>query len=193
MSSSNPSITIIGSLNYDLVTYTNKVPQGGETYQANSFETHVGGKGLNESIAVAKLTPKNSVLLSSTTTTTTTTSGDGDGAIRMVGKIGDDSFGQQLKQFLIDNKVNVDHVHTVNNQTSGVAVILVEEETGENRILITLGANGELKLDDKEYESIFPKTTGSITTTTTTTKEGRGYLSFVILQNEYPDTVKSIN
>lgn len=192
MSSSNPSITIIGSLNYDLVTYTNKVPQGGETYQANSFETHVGGKGLNESIAVAKLTPKNSVLLSSTTTTT---SGDGDGAIRMVGKIGDDSFGQQLKQFLIDNKVNVDHVHTVNNQTSGVAVILVEEETGENRILITLGANGELKLDDKEYESIFPKTTGSITTTTTTTtKEGEGgYLSFVILQNEYPDMVKSIN
>lgn len=194
MSSSNPSITIIGSLNYDLVTYTNKVPQGGETYQANSFETHVGGKGLNESIAVAKLTPKNSVLLSSTasssSSTTTTTSGDGDGAIRMVGKIGDDSFGQQLKQFLIDNKVNVDHVHTVNNQTSGVAVILVEEETGENRILITLGANGELKLDEKEYESIFPKTTGSITTT----KEGEGgYLSFVILQNEYPDTVKSIN
>ena len=198
MSSSNPSITIIGSLNYDLVTYTNKVPQGGETYQANSFETHVGGKGLNESIAVAKLTPKNSVLLSSTasssSSSTTTTSGDGDGAIRMVGKIGDDSFGQQLKQFLIDNKVNVDHVHTVNNQTSGVAVILVEEETGENRILITLGANGELKLDDKEYESVFPKTTGSITTTTTTTKEGEGgYLSFVILQNEYPDTVKSIN
>lgn len=193
MSSSNPSITIIGSLNYDLVTYTNKVPQGGETYQANSFETHVGGKGLNESIAVAKLTPKNSVLLSSTTTTTTTTSGDGDGAIRMVGKIGDDSFGQQLKQFLIDNKVNVDHVHTVNNQTSGVAVILVEEETGENRILITLGANGELKLDEKEYESIFPKTTGSITTTTTTKEGEGGYLSFVILQNEYPDTVKSIN
>lgn len=192
MSSSNPSITIIGSLNYDLVTYTNKVPQGGETYQANSFETHVGGKGLNESIAVAKLTPKNSVLLSSTSSSSsTTTSGDGDGAIRMVGKIGDDSFGQQLKQFLIDNKVNVDHVHTVNNQTSGVAVILVEEETGENRILITLAANGELKLDDKEYESIFPKTTGSITTTT---KEGEGgYLSFVILQNEYPDMVKSIN
>lgn len=191
MSSSNPSITIIGSLNYDLVTYTNKVPQGGETYQANSFETHVGGKGLNESIAVAKLTPKNSVLLNGSSSTTTTS---GDGAIRMVGKIGDDSFGQQLKQFLIDNKVNVDHVHTVNNQTSGVAVILVEEETGENRILITLGANGELKLDDKEYESIFPKTTGSITTTTTTTKEGEGgYLSFVILQNEYPDTVKSIN
>lgn len=192
MSSSNPSITIIGSLNYDLVTYTNKVPQGGETYQANSFETHVGGKGLNESIAVAKLTPKNSVLLSSTSSSSST-SGDSDGAIRMVGKIGDDSFGQQLKQFLIDNKVNVDHVHTVNNQTSGVAVILVEEETGENRILITLGANGELKLDDKEYESIFPKTTGSITTTTTTKEGEGGYLSFVILQNEYPDTVKSIN
>ena len=67
------SITIIGSLNYDLVTYTNKVPQGGETYQANSFETHVGGKGLNESIAVAKLTPKNSVLLSSTVSSSSST------------------------------------------------------------------------------------------------------------------------
>ena len=182
-----PSITIIGSLNYDLVTYTNKIPQGGETYQANSFETHVGGKGLNESIAVAKLTPKNSVLLSSTSssssTTTTTTSGDGDGAIRMVGKIGDDSFGQQLKQFLIDNKVNVDHVITVINQTSGVAIILVEQNNnGENRILIIPGANGELKLDDKEYETIFSKNKGN-----------DEFNSFVILQNEYPDTIKSIN
>ena len=49
--------------------------------------------------------------MNGSSSSTTTTSGDGDGAIRMVGKIGDDSFGQQLKQFLIDNKVNVDHVH----------------------------------------------------------------------------------
>ena len=111
----------------------------------------------------------------------------------MVGKIGDDSFGQQLKQFLIDNKVNVDHVHTVNNQTSGVAVILVEEETGENRILITLGANGELKLDDKEYESIFPKLLEASPPPPPPPPKKGGVSLIVILQNEYPDTVKSIN
>ncbi|OVF07786.1 putative ribokinase [Clavispora lusitaniae] len=47
-------ITVIGSLNYDLVTYTDKVPEAGETFQANAFENHHGGKGLNEALACAK-------------------------------------------------------------------------------------------------------------------------------------------
>lgn len=42
-------------MNYDLVTYTDKVPDAGETFQANTFENHLGGKGLNESLACARL------------------------------------------------------------------------------------------------------------------------------------------
>ncbi|EMG49707.1 RBK1 Ribokinase [Candida maltosa Xu316] len=150
---SKPTVTVIGSLNYDLVTFTKKVPEGGETYQADAFETHMGGKGLNEAIAVSRLSPPDSI------------------ETKMIGNVGTDEFGHTLKQYLIDNGVNVDQVATVEG-SSGVAVILVEEDSGENRILITPGANGKLKPRDEDYEKI----TGS----------------FVILQNEYPDTLKSI-
>lgn len=153
------SITIIGSLNYDLVTYTSRVPEGGETAQANSFENHLGGKGLNEAIAAARLTPNNTI------------------AVRMIGNVGDDSFGKELKQALIDAKADVQYVKTIENISSGVAVIIVED-SGENRILITAGANGELKPTPQDYETYFPKVDET---------------GFVMLQNEYPATVESIN
>lgn len=155
------TITIIGSLNYDLVTFTDSVPEGGETFQANSFENHLGGKGLNEAIATARLSD--------------TSSGS---KIRMVGNIGNDSFGKELKQALVDSGVDTKYVRTIENESSGVAVIIVEEG-GENRILITPGANGKLKPTDEDYETYFPTNT-----------EGE---EFVILQNEYPDTIKSIS
>ncbi|CAK9436833.1 uncharacterized protein LODBEIA_P13550 [Lodderomyces beijingensis] len=152
-----PIVTVIGSLNYDLVTFTNKVPQAGETYQANAFETHMGGKGLNEAVAVSRLSPPGQV------------------HTRMVGRIGSDDFGRGLKQCLVDAGVDVSFVGTVEG-SSGVAVILVEKD-GENRILITSGSNGQLKLSDAEYEEIF-----------------RGVESgFVVLQNEYPDTARTIS
>ncbi|EGW32547.1 ribokinase [Spathaspora passalidarum NRRL Y-27907] len=153
-----PIITVIGSLNYDIVTYTPIVPNAGQTVQANSFETHPGGKGLNEALACARLS-------------------ESDNIIRMIGNIGDDSFGSQLKSILVKNDVDVNWVKTVPG-SSGVAVILVEENAGgENRILITPGANGELKPTEQEYQVYFPKSEDC---------------TFVVLQNEYPDTIKSI-
>lgn len=154
-------VTVIGSLNYDLVTYTDKVPAGGETFLANSFENHLGGKGLNEAIATSRLFDKS-----------------GDGHVRMIGNIGDDSFGKELKQSLQDNGVDIKFVKTIEGLSSGVAVILVETN-GENRILITSGANGELKPTNEDYENYF--------------KQSKSMeKQFVILQNEYPDTIKSI-
>lgn len=150
------TITIIGSLNYDLVTFTKKVPAAGETYQANSFENHLGGKGLNEALAVARLSPK-------------------EISTRMIGNVGNDTFGKELKLALVDSKVDVQFVNTIEGQSLGVAVILVEEG-GENRILITAGANGELKPTPQQYAQYFEE-------------QQDGY---VILQNEYPDTVKTM-
>lgn len=152
-------ITIIGSLNYDLVTYTAVIPESGETIQSNSFEKHLGGKGLNEALACARLrkTEKTNV--------------------RMVGKVGSDSFGLELKQALLDASVDMSHVATIEGESSGVATILVEE-SGENRILIVAGANGQLKPTAAEYERIFPA------------PETESH--YVILQNEYPHTIQSI-
>jgi len=152
-------ITIIGSLNYDLVTYTNKVPEAGETYSANSFENHLGGKGLNEALACARLS-KNAA-----------------NHVRMVGNVGSDGFGKELRQALVDAKVDTKYIQTLNDVPSGVAVILVET-SGENRILITAGANGELKPSDADYEQYFGDQSGSC--------------DYVVLQNEYPHTRQSI-
>ncbi|OBA19089.1 Ribokinase-like protein [Metschnikowia bicuspidata var. bicuspidata NRRL YB-4993] len=152
-------ITIIGSLNYDLVTFTDKVPEGGETLQANSFENHLGGKGLNEALACARL------------------SLNGRSDVRMIGNIGADAFGRELKQTLVDANVDTKYVRTIKNQSSGVAVILVET-SGENRILITAGANGDLKPTCEEFETFFEDSS----------TEG----DFVILQNEFPHTLESI-
>lgn len=153
-------ITIIGSLNYDLVTFTDKVPEGGETFQANSFENHLGGKGLNEALACARLSEK------------------GGSGVRMVGNIGADSFGHELKQALVDAKVDTKYIKTIENQSSGVAVILVET-SGENRILITAGANGDLKPKSEDFETYF--------------QDSNSQGDFVILQNEFPFTLETID
>lgn len=146
-------------MNYDLVTFTTKVPEGGETFQADAFENHLGGKGLNEAIATARL------------------NGSQQTTVRMVGKVGGDSFGKELKGALVESDVDVTYVDTVDGVSLGVAVIIVEL-LGENRILITPGANGELKPTVEEYNDIF----------------GGDHLpEFVMLQNEYPDTIKTID
>lgn len=153
-------ITIIGSLNYDLVTYTDKVPEGGETYQANGFENHLGGKGLNEALACAKLR-------SSQNTT-----------VKMVGNVGADTFGTELKGALVDANVDTRYVKTLSDYSSGVAVIIVEA-SGENRILITAGANGQLKPTAEDLQGYFEQSNASG--------------DFLVLQNEFPFTRETID
>lgn len=156
------AITVIGSLNYDLVTYTDRIPHAGETFRANSFETHAGGKGLNQTIALAKLRHP-----------------DTEYTVRMIGKVGEDSFGEQLLNVLQNNKVDVSDVQAIENESTGTATIIVEElNGGQNRILLTEGANGKTVYSEGELTSVFKKINS---------KDFKDLRHLVVLQHEIPE------
>lgn len=137
------TITIIGSLNTDLVTHTPRVPTGGETLTATSFTTGPGGKGANQAVACARLSHPNPA--------TSVPSDDDEAiAVKMIGSVGTDAFGPTLLASLEANRVDASGVRTVPGQSTGVAVILVETGSGENRILLNPGANHALQPRDFE-------------------------------------------
>ncbi|MCM3162326.1 ribokinase [Metabacillus litoralis] len=115
-----PKILVIGSINMDLVTQTKIVPKTGETVLGTSFLTVPGGKGANQAIAAAKL-----------------------GAdVTMLGCIGDDAFGIELKQNLNKQGVTTKFIKTIPNESSGIASITLSE--GDNSIIVVPGANNGL-------------------------------------------------
>lgn len=123
-----PQISVIGSLNKDLVTRTSRIPSAGETLTSESFATGSGGKGANQAVACARL-GKHDVHSS------------GKVMVRMIGAVGDDAFGVDLVDGLHRDGINTDGVQILSHRKTGVSVIIVEEETGENRILFSPGAN----------------------------------------------------
>ncbi|KAF8860394.1 Ribokinase-like protein [Acephala macrosclerotiorum] len=127
-----PIITVIGSLNADLTTYTSRIPNGGETLHANSFKVSSGGKGGNQACACAKLSRKYDDLQT------------GSVLVKMVGAVGNDAHGSMLLQDLQSTGIDTSGVAVKGDVETGVAVILVEAESGENRILLSAGANYSL-------------------------------------------------
>jgi ribokinase len=131
-----PIITVIGSLNADLTAYTSRIPNGGETLHANSFQIGSGGKGGNQACACAKLS-RNSQDVQ-----------NGSAIIEMVGAVGKDMYGRMLLDSLQATGVVTSGVRIKEGFETGVAVILVEETSGENRILLNAGANYALNMTD---------------------------------------------
>ncbi|MGD0132189.1 MAG: ribokinase [Bryobacteraceae bacterium] len=122
------SIVVIGSLNMDFVLTVEHLPLPGETILASSFRTVPGGKGANQAYAAAKL------------------AGSGT-AVRMIGRVGADSFGTVLKTNLADVGVDVRGVLETDAIATGVACIHVDD-AGQNSITVAPGANGVLSARD---------------------------------------------
>lgn len=120
----NGKILVIGSLNMDLVVQTKQCPERGETLIGRAFNQIPGGKGANQAVAAGKL----------------------GGNVSMIGSCGKDSFGEALLENLKNSRVNTDSIFRVDTST-GIASIIVEEESGDNRIIVVQGANGELTTD----------------------------------------------
>lgn len=113
-------IVVVGSINLDLVAAAPHIPKPGETIIGTGFNTFFGGKGANQAVAVAKL----------------------GHPVSMVGNVGDDSFGEQLREALAAAGVDISPVQSVPGP-SGVALITIAT-TGENNIVVVPGANGLL-------------------------------------------------
>lgn len=112
-------ITVVGSINMDIVCQTTDFPKQGETVLGERFETIPGGKGANQAVAAARLGAK----------------------VAMVGAVGQDSFGPALIETLHNEQIQVEQVATVETNTGIANIILFEQD---NRIIVVPGANFEV-------------------------------------------------
>lgn len=137
-------ITVLGSLNTDMVTVTPRVPSAGETLRAKSFDVGWGGKGANQAVAAARLSRSNP------------RKDDFEAMfwggliqVRMIGAVGEDPFAAPLLRSMEEDGIDVGGVQQLSGVNTGTATIIVEEGSGENRILFTPGANYELTPNDE--------------------------------------------
>lgn len=111
-------IAVIGSTMMDVVSYTDKIPEAGETRESKGFHIACGGKGANQAIAAGKLGAQ----------------------VMMVTCVGDDIFGAKAKANFAEHQVEDRLVKVAPGVPNGVATILVDDSS-QNRILICKGAN----------------------------------------------------
>lgn len=132
-------ISVIGSLNVDLVTRTARVPVGGETLTSESFAIGWGGKGANQAVACSRL---------SRTLKQASVGEQSNVEVRMVGAVGNDEFHTGFLKALKADGLNTDKIEVLKGKKTGVAVIVVETGTGENRIMFSPGANYDVEVKD---------------------------------------------
>ncbi len=123
--STNPRIAVLGSINMDLVVRCSQLPSRGETIIAGSFSQIPGGKGANQAVAAARLGAE----------------------VTMIGRVGDDVFGNQLRENLNRDGIDTSNVLATEACSSGIAIVAVEQ-SGENSILVVPGANGRVDVAD---------------------------------------------
>jgi ribokinase len=136
--SAQKPIIVVGSINTDLVATTKKMPLAGETLIATGFQTHPGGKGANQAVGVARL----------------------GYPVRLIGRLGTDAFGKELRTYLQHAGVDITGVAT-SDGVSGVAVITVAE-SGENSILVAPGANAQVTPEDLDVNIAVLRSAGMV-------------------------------
>lgn len=115
------AIIVLGGLNLDFVVETERIPKPGETFEGRRFYTSGGGKGANQAVAAARLAGP-------------------DLPVHMIGRVGDDAEGRELRALLETDGIDCSGVATDAEARSGVAIIVVDA-AGENTVLAVYGAN----------------------------------------------------
>jgi ribokinase len=115
-----PELTVVGSINLDLVARVERLPRAGETLSGATLDRIPGGKGANQAVAAARL-----------------------GAdVRMVGAVGRDALAAEALAGLREAGVEL-AIREVDEPT-GIAIILVADD-GENQIVVVPGANAAVE------------------------------------------------
>ncbi|MGY1720526.1 MULTISPECIES: ribokinase [unclassified Blastococcus] len=126
------SVTVVGSLNEDVLVSVDRLPRRGETVVARAAALAPGGKGANQAAAAGIL----------------------GGGVHMVGRVGDDPAGDRQLAALASSRVNVSRVLRTIGTPTGTATIPVEQGSGENLIVVVPGANAELSPADVDVPSV---------------------------------------
>jgi len=127
MTESSPSVAVVGSLNLDLVVPVPHHPRPGETVLGSDHFSNPGGKGANQAVAAARLGRR----------------------VAMVGCVGGDDAGTDLRASLAAEGVDVDRVVALDDAPTGIALISVDE-AGENTIIVSPGANARVDVEAVE-------------------------------------------
>lgn len=127
MTESSPSVAVVGSLNLDLVVPVPHHPRPGETVLGSDHFSNPGGKGANQAVAAARLGRR----------------------VAMVGCVGDDDTGTDLRASLAAEGVDADRVVALDDAPTGIALISVDE-AGENTIIVSPGANARVDVEAVE-------------------------------------------
>ena len=114
-------IVVLGGMNIDLVSTTDRFPRPGETLVGTSFYKGFGGKGANQAVQAARLGVP----------------------VCYVGCVGDDEFGKEMIACMKGHGIDTRHMKTVNGCSSGTAMIFVDANA-QNEIVVVSGANDEL-------------------------------------------------
>src|SRR6266436_6492243 len=125
-------VVVAGSINMDVVATAERHPKVGETVAGQEVRYFPGGKGANQAVAAAKLG-------ASTT---------------LIGRLGTDAFGQELKAFLAAQGVDVSCVRETAEAHTGTAIITLAN--ADNTIVVVPGANGLVSAGDVVAAELAP-------------------------------------
>jgi ribokinase len=119
-----PRVCVIGSANIDYTVALPRLPRVGETVSAGTLLVNRGGKGANQAVAARRLGAE----------------------VRMIGCVGDDDAGAQIRRGLAAEGIGVEGLGTVPGVATGTALIFVDRE-GHNQIGVAPGANHQLTVE----------------------------------------------
>jgi ribokinase len=144
---SSKAVAVLGSLHLDIMVHAPDRPKKGETLPGSAWMYKAGGKGGNQAVAAAQFGAR----------------------AFMIGRVGDDDFGNRLLGYLQSAKVDTQHVRVDPAADSGMSVAIIDAE-GDYGAVIVSGAN--LRIAGEDIRDA---------------REVIRQASVLVLQNEIPD------